>query len=118
MTRQKPFSQSARLPKMLVKQRSTQQRVVAFRSGLVEEGHEGYSQAVDSCLDLGLQDRAALAASYWAREEVGTKSQSAIEIINTAVRLAGRAPSSDAEVVLARFSSHFPLRVVPLDRHR
>lgn len=81
--------------------------LVAFRGGLVEEGREGYSQAVESCLDLGLPDNAALAASYWAREEVRAKTPSAIEIIKTAVTLAGRAPSSDAEVVLARLSESF-----------
>jgi tetratricopeptide (TPR) repeat protein len=78
--------------------------LVAFRGGSIEEGREDYKKAVDSCLDLGLSDKAALAASYWAREEVRAKTLSAVEIINTAVRLASRAPSSDAEVVLARLS--------------
>ncbi|KRE65667.1 hypothetical protein ASG92_16945 [Arthrobacter sp. Soil736] len=78
--------------------------LVAFRGGSVEAGREGYRQAVQSCLDLGLPDKAALAASFWAREEVRAKTPSAIEIVNTAARLAGHAPSSDAEVVLARLS--------------
>lgn len=81
--------------------------LVAFRGGLMEEGREGYNQAVQSCLDLGLPDKAALAASYWAREEVRAKTPGAIEILNAAVRLAGLAPSSDAEVVLTRFSDSF-----------
>lgn len=65
---------------------------------------QGLGQAVQACLDLGLPDKAALAASFWAREEIRAKTPSAVEILNTAARLAGQAPSSDAELVLARIS--------------
>ncbi|WP_307075994.1 hypothetical protein [Arthrobacter pascens] len=92
--------------------------LVAFRGGLVEEGRNGYSQAVRSCLDLGLPDKAALAASYWAREEVRAKTPNATEIINTAARLADLFPNSDAGVVLARLSESFSTNGDQASHHR
>lgn len=82
--------------------------LMAFRRGSLEEGRERYSHAVQSCLDLGLTDKAALAASFWAREEVYANTMEAVEVVNRAFALARRAPESDASVVLSRLPEALP----------
>ena len=78
--------------------------LMAFRRGSLVEGRKRYNHAVQSCLDLGLSDKAALAASFWAREEVRAGTSEAAEVVKKASTLASFSPESDASVVLGRLS--------------
>lgn len=76
--------------------------LMAFRGGSISEGRERYDHAVRKSLDLGYVDKAALAASFWAGEEMRANTTEAFTTVNAAIELAKRAPGSDADVVLGR----------------
>lgn len=78
--------------------------LVAFRNGQLHSGREHYQLAVKECSDLNLLRQAALAASFWAREEVRANTPVATEVIKIARTLMDRVPNSDANLVLSRLS--------------
>lgn len=78
------------------------QGLVAFRRGQWDAGRQQYQLAVRECGNLNLPHQAALAASFWAREEVRVNSPVAHEVIGIAKRLAELVPNSDATLILSR----------------
>ncbi|WP_156372297.1 hypothetical protein [Arthrobacter sp. Leaf337] len=76
--------------------------LVAFRAGDVQQGRTYYSLATKQSLDLNFPGQAALAASYWAREEIRARSEEAAEIWKLARTLTEHTAERDAEMILSR----------------
>ncbi|MHA7220373.1 tetratricopeptide repeat protein [Arthrobacter sp. MDT1-48-3] len=76
--------------------------LVSFREGRADLGREYYQRATRQSLDLGLREQAAIAASYWAREEALISSQVASDIWSVANNLAEETNKRDAKLILSR----------------
>lgn len=76
--------------------------LIAFRSGEHEKGRALYGHAMRESLRLDLPGQAALAASYWAREECRVVSSEAAEVFKQANQLAELTSKRDAQLILSR----------------
>lgn len=78
--------------------------LIAFREGNVARGRASYERSVRESLDLQLPGQAALAASYWAREEVRAGASDTNDALDAAVALCRRSAHPDASLVLSRIN--------------
>jgi tetratricopeptide (TPR) repeat protein len=70
--------------------------LLAFRSGIPEVGRREYAAAIQSMHSLGLPDRSALAAMFWAREEFRVGGHGAPERFRIALDLTQQLASDNA----------------------
>ena len=78
------------------------QGLVAFREGRVNEGRASYSAAVESLARKRDRERAALAAVFWAREEILAGSEKAAVAVLAAQAAAKEATSPEVRMWVER----------------